>query len=187
MLLPGHSRPRVLGVFAHPDDECFCAGGTLASYVAAGAETMVVSATRGEAGQIRDPQAATRRTLGQVRAGELALACRRLGVQHTVCLDYGDGRLKEVDQRVLTGEVAQIMRTFRPDVVLTFGEAAPMGTPTISPSAGPPRRPASWPAMPRASPNSSPPVWVPTGPRASTIAGFRATACCSPTIWCSGW
>jgi len=46
--------PRVLGVFAHPDDEIFCAGGTLAKYAAAGAHTSVVSATRGEAGQIRD-------------------------------------------------------------------------------------------------------------------------------------
>ncbi len=42
---------RILGVFAHPDDESFCAGGTLARYVASGAEVMVVSATRGEAGK----------------------------------------------------------------------------------------------------------------------------------------
>jgi LmbE family N-acetylglucosaminyl deacetylase len=62
-----HRRPRLLGVFAHPDDETFCAGGTLAKYVAAGWEVMVSSATRGQAGQIRDPLAATRRTLGQVR------------------------------------------------------------------------------------------------------------------------
>jgi LmbE family N-acetylglucosaminyl deacetylase len=36
---------RFLGVFAHPDDEIFCAGGTFAKYVAAGAEAMVVSAS----------------------------------------------------------------------------------------------------------------------------------------------
>ena len=40
--------PRILGVFAHPDDESFCAGGTLAKYAEAGAEIMVVSATRGD-------------------------------------------------------------------------------------------------------------------------------------------
>jgi LmbE family N-acetylglucosaminyl deacetylase len=128
-LLPGNSRPRLLGVFAHPDDECFCAGGTLAAYAAAGAQTMVVSATRGEAGQIRAPRGATRRTLGQVREGELTRACRRLGVQHAVCLDYGDGRLKDVDQGVLTSAVTQIIRTFRPDVVLTFGEDGAYGHP----------------------------------------------------------
>ena len=64
---------RILGVFAHPDDESFCAGGTLARYVASGAEVMVVSATRGEAGQIRSAGVATRRTLGQVREQELSL------------------------------------------------------------------------------------------------------------------
>ena len=83
---------RILGVFAHPDDESFCAGGTLARYAALGAEVMVVSATRGEAGQIRSAGVATRHTLGQVREQELYLACQRLGVQHAVCLDYGDGR-----------------------------------------------------------------------------------------------
>lgn len=48
-----HHPKRLLGVFAHPDGESFCAGGTFASSVAHGAEVMVVSATRGEAGQIR--------------------------------------------------------------------------------------------------------------------------------------
>lgn len=63
--------PRLLGVFAHPDDEVFCAGGAMARHVAEGGEAMVVSATRGEAGQVRDAAVATRRTLGQVREREL--------------------------------------------------------------------------------------------------------------------
>src|SRR5438132_8957638 len=87
--------PRILGVFAHPDDETFCAGGTLAKYAAAGAEIMVVSATRGQAGQIRDARVATRRTLGQVRERELHLAWARLGVRHAACLDYEDGALMD--------------------------------------------------------------------------------------------
>ena len=61
---------RLLCVLAHPDDEVFCAGGTLAQAAALGIETMVVSATRGEAGQIQDARIATRRTLGQVRRGQ---------------------------------------------------------------------------------------------------------------------
>jgi len=71
--------PRILGVYAHPDDETFCAGGTLAKYAAAGAQIMVYSATRGEAGQIRDAHAATRRTLGQARAAEQQRACSSWG------------------------------------------------------------------------------------------------------------
>ncbi|MGH3237950.1 MAG: PIG-L deacetylase family protein, partial [Streptosporangiaceae bacterium] len=66
---PGSAR-RLLGLFAHPDDEVFCAGGMMARAAEAGAEVMVVSATRGERGQIRDATAATRRTLGAVREGE---------------------------------------------------------------------------------------------------------------------
>lgn len=120
---------RILGVFAHPDDESFCAGGTFAKYVATGAEVMVVSATRGEAGQIRMPSVATRRTLGAVREQELHLACQRLGIQHTICLDHMDGALKDVDQEVLIRQVTEIIRTFRPDVVITFGPDGGYGHP----------------------------------------------------------
>src|SRR5215472_4531824 len=79
---------RLLGLFAHPDDETFCIGGTLAKYIAGGAEAMVVSFTRGEAGQIRDAATATRRSLGEIRVSELHRACQALGVQHVRCLDY---------------------------------------------------------------------------------------------------
>ena len=120
---------RILAVFAHPDDEVFCAGGTLAHYAASGAEIMVVSATRGEAGQIRDAKVATRRTLGQVRAQELQRSCQQLGVQHAVCLDYGDGTLQASDPQALTAHITQIIRTFRPDVVITFGPDGAYGHP----------------------------------------------------------
>ena len=87
------SARRLLGVFAHPDDEVFCAGGTMAQAAEAGAEVMIVSVTRGERGQIRDPAAATRRTLGAVREAELYAAAAELGVQHVRVLAYPDGAL----------------------------------------------------------------------------------------------
>ena len=127
--LPIQHSKRILGVFAHPDDESFCAGGTFAKYVATGAEVMVVSETRGEAGQIRMPSVATRRTLGAVREQELLLACQRLGIQHARCLEHRDGTLKDVDQEVLTRQVTEIIRTFRPDVVITFGPDGGYGHP----------------------------------------------------------
>src|SRR5437879_3053867 len=108
---------RILGVFAHPDDESFCAGGTFARYVATGAEVMIVSATRGEAGQIRSAGTATRRTLAGVREQELQRACQRLGVQQAICLDYADGTLRDVDQERLTGDIVKLIRRFRPAVV----------------------------------------------------------------------
>jgi LmbE family N-acetylglucosaminyl deacetylase len=112
---------RLLGVFAHPDDEVFCVGGTLAQWAAAGGETMIISATQGEAGQIQDAGAASRGALGAVRGQELRAACKHLGVQRVECLDYGDGALAEVDGATLAEHVATFIRDFQPDVVVTFG------------------------------------------------------------------
>ncbi len=120
---------RLLCVFAHPDDEVFCAGGSIARYSAQGCEVMVVSATKGDAGQIRDANIATRRTLGSVRAGELQLSCQHLGAQQAICLDYGDGTLKNLDLQVLVADVVRIIREFRPEVVITFGPDGAYGHP----------------------------------------------------------
>ncbi len=119
----------MLGVFAHPDDETFCAGGTLAKHTAMGADAMVVSFTKGDAGQIRDAGAASRRTLGEVRERELREACRRLGVQNVECLDYGDGTLRDIEPRVMVEQVTRFIRSYRPDVVFTFGEEGAYGHP----------------------------------------------------------
>ena len=89
---------RIAGIFAHPDDEVFCVGGTMATYVEAGAEALILSATRGEAGQIRDATAATRATLGAAREAELREACRCLGVQDVRFFDHLDGTLASLDR-----------------------------------------------------------------------------------------
>jgi LmbE family N-acetylglucosaminyl deacetylase len=119
---------RLLGVFAHPDDEVFCAGGTMARAAEAGAEVMIVSATRGEQGQIRDPAAATRRTLGAVREDELRVAAAELGVRHVQVLPYADGTLQH-HRPSLGAAIADIMRQFDPDTVVTFGADGGYGHP----------------------------------------------------------
>jgi LmbE family N-acetylglucosaminyl deacetylase len=125
--LGGHRR--LLGVFAHPDDETFCAGGTFAGYAARGAEIMVVSATRGQAGQIRDAAVGTRRNIGAVREGELRLACGRLGITQVRCLDHFDGTLADADFSALVDEVAGIIVEFEADAVITFGPDGGYGHP----------------------------------------------------------
>src|ERR1700746_2475526 len=120
-------RSRLLGIFAHPDDETFCAGGTFARYAGLGAEIMVVSATRGQAGQIRDAAVGNRRTIAAVREAELRLACERLGIAKVRCLDYVDGTLADAGFSALADEVAEVIREFRPDVVITFGPAGGHG------------------------------------------------------------
>jgi selenocysteine lyase/cysteine desulfurase/LmbE family N-acetylglucosaminyl deacetylase len=120
---------RLLGVFAHPDDETFCAGGTLARYAAEGADVRVLCASRGEAGQIRDAAAATRRTLGQVRSMELELACKHLGLLSPVVLDYPDGRLSDLDPSELRARCVREIREFRPHVLVTFDPLGSSGHP----------------------------------------------------------
>ena len=125
----GRRLSRLLGVFAHPDDETFCAGGTFARYAKDGTEIMVVSATRGQAGQIRDARVATRNTIAAVREAELRLACGRLGVAHVQCWDHDDGVLAEVGFRGLIGQVVGVIREFRPQVVVSFGPDGGYGHP----------------------------------------------------------
>jgi LmbE family N-acetylglucosaminyl deacetylase len=124
-----NSNRRLLGLFAHPDDEVFCIGGTVAKYAADGAQTMVVSFTRGEAGQIRDASIATRRTLAATRERELHSSCNQLGVQHVRCLDYGDGKLNDIPQEQLVRHATEIIREFRPDIVFTFDDTGAYGHP----------------------------------------------------------
>ena len=113
--VPPGGRCRLLGVFAHPDDETFCAGGTFARYAEQGAEIMLVSATRGQAGQIRDPAAGNRRTIAAVREAELRLACERLGITKVRCLHHVDGTLADAGFPALVDEVAEVIGEFRPE------------------------------------------------------------------------
>jgi LmbE family N-acetylglucosaminyl deacetylase len=121
--------PRVLGLFAHPDDEVFCFGGTIARCAAAGAVTAIVSLTQGEAGQIRDAATATRRVLGAVRVEELQQSADALGVDYVTCLDLGDGRLSEQPLEVIAATARTVIDSFRPDVVVTFGSDGAFGHP----------------------------------------------------------
>jgi LmbE family N-acetylglucosaminyl deacetylase len=107
-------------VVAHPDDECFGFGGALALAADLGWQTSVICLT--------DGQAATNRgtskdgaDLGRMRREELAASCRILGVTQHELLDYHDGRLEFANLHDAGRVLVQRMRTWKPDVVLTFG------------------------------------------------------------------
>lgn len=127
--LPAIREQRILAVYAHPDDECYCSGGTLAKYSAEGAETMVISATKGQAGQINDTRVATRYTLGAIRERELKESCECLGVKHVECWDYMDGALNQVDKQLLVNDIVKAIRQYRPHIVITFGLDGAYGHP----------------------------------------------------------
>jgi LmbE family N-acetylglucosaminyl deacetylase len=123
---------RLLAVFAHPDDEAFGTGGTLAHYAAAGVQVTLVCATRGEVGEIADPAYASAETLGWIREQELQCAAETMGVGRLILLGYRDsgmaGTAENEDCRAFInapeGEVVvrlvAIMRQIQPHVVLTF-------------------------------------------------------------------
>ena len=111
---------KLMCVVAHPDDECFAFGGALALAADRGVETYVVCLTDGQAAANRG-DAASAAELGRMRRAEFAASCRVLGVMHHDLLDYQDGRLEFVEFSQAAGRLVELMRRFRPNVVLTFG------------------------------------------------------------------
>jgi LmbE family N-acetylglucosaminyl deacetylase len=120
-MTPGAAR-RIAAVFAHPDDDTYGLGGSLAVHADDGLEVTVVLATSGDAGRIADPSLATRETLGRVREAEDVASWRALGFEPDVrFLRHPDGRLPEVPRDELVREIAAVLRSAQPDVVVTFG------------------------------------------------------------------
>ena len=111
---------KLMCVVAHPDDECFAFGGTLALVAARGVETYVVCLTDGKAATNRG-SSKTGEELGRTRAAEFTAACAVLGVRHHEMLDLEDGRIEFAEFSRTAGRLVERMRRFRPDVVVTFG------------------------------------------------------------------
>ena len=121
--------PRVLtGVYAHPDDETFSAGGTFAKYGASGVRCTLYCATDGDAGKTSGLAITTKEELGAARRRELAEAARALGVSATQNGGFPDGALGSVDQDALIGDIVLHLRRERATVVVTFG---PEGAPNV--------------------------------------------------------
>src|SRR2546425_368921 len=134
------STKRLLGIFAHPDDEGTMSGALL-QYSTSGIETGLVCATRGEVGEIADAALATPENLGEVREGEMRGAADVLGVRNLWFLGYRDsgmaGTADNQDSRAfaqasaaeVVGKLVGIIRQFRPQVMVTFDESGAYGHP----------------------------------------------------------
>ena len=126
---------------AHPDDESFGNGGTLAYYAARGVRVVLICATNGDVGEISDGRLATAETLAQVRLEELRCACLHLGVSDLRLLNYRDSGMQgtpenehpqslcQADLDEVTGKIVSIIREVRPEVVVTFDETGGYGHP----------------------------------------------------------
>jgi hypothetical protein len=91
----GRMAKRILFLLAHPDDETFGPGGTIAKYAREGHQVHLLAATRGEAGMLGDPPVTDREHLGEVRSAELEAAAAVLGAAQVHHLGFSDGKLAE--------------------------------------------------------------------------------------------
>lgn len=131
----------LLVIFAHPDDESFGPGGTLAKYAAEGIAVHLICATRGEAGESDLADLGACEDLARRREQELRRAADILGLTEVHLLGYYDSgmagspanqhprALVQADPDVLAEQVADLMRRLRPQVVLTFDPFGGYGHP----------------------------------------------------------
>jgi N-acetyl-1-D-myo-inositol-2-amino-2-deoxy-alpha-D-glucopyranoside deacetylase len=127
----------LLAIFAHPDDEAFACGGTLAKYAAQGHDVFLICATRGEEGEIIHPEIEAKKypkgtARGKLREGELTEACQALGIHPPIFLNHADSgfpievglnnpkAFMNQDIFSLEKELLEHITKLNPDILITF-------------------------------------------------------------------
>ncbi len=122
----------LLAVLAHPDDETFGMGGTLALYARRGDNVYLVCATRGEVGTVDPEHMRDFQSIAELRESELRCAAEHIGIKEVFFLGYRDSGMpgtadnKHPDAQVahsvdeVAGKVVKYIRELKPDAVLTF-------------------------------------------------------------------
>ncbi len=135
------SQLTVLCLFAHPDDEAFGSGGTLAGLVQKGHKITMVCATNGDVGEISDPALATPENLGEVRQGELRRAMAVTGIQDVRFLGYRDSGMEgtpdnenpsslfQAEQAKVEGQITALVDELSPDIIFTHDPTGGYGHP----------------------------------------------------------
>jgi LmbE family N-acetylglucosaminyl deacetylase len=106
-----------MSIHAHPDDQEFSIGGTLAKWARAGCEIISVTITSGDSGSNDvTKDGSYKPELARLRETEQMAANEALGVKRTVFLRYPDGELQPTIE--LRKELTRLIRQYKPDVVL---------------------------------------------------------------------
>ena len=131
----------VLCLFAHPDDEAFGSGGTLAGLVQKGHKVTVACVTNGDVGEISDPALATPENLWEVRQGELRQAMAVTGIQDVRFLGYRDSgmdgtpdnehpsSLFQADPSKVKARISALIEELSPNIVFTHDPTGGYGHP----------------------------------------------------------
>jgi LmbE family N-acetylglucosaminyl deacetylase len=106
-----------MSIHAHPDDQEFSIGGTLAKWAQAGCVVISVVITSGDSGSNDETKDGRyKKELADLREKEQLAANAVLGVKETVYLRYPDGELEP--SIALRKDLTRIIRQYKPDVVL---------------------------------------------------------------------
>ena len=111
---------RLLGVWAHPDDEAYLSAGLMARVIDAGGSVTVLTATRGEKGT-DDPARYDSDDFGAAREQELRASLARLGVTDVRFMGLRDGECDIADDDRSVARIAATIRDVQPDTIVTFG------------------------------------------------------------------
>ncbi len=130
--LPGAEKPTLLVILAHPDDETFGTGGTIAMYARRGVDVHLICATRGEAGEVDEKYLEGYHSIAECRMAELRCAAGKLGLISVIFLDYRDSGMSgspdnhhenalaaaEVDE--VAEKIVEQIHRLQPQVIITF-------------------------------------------------------------------
>jgi LmbE family N-acetylglucosaminyl deacetylase len=117
----------VLLVFAHPDDESFGPGATIAALARRGHRLTLLTMTRGEQSTLGVEAAGGPEALADLRERELGHAARELGIGELRLHRYPDGGLAEAPRAELLALVSSSLEQLQPEIVLTFGRGGISG------------------------------------------------------------
>lgn len=106
----------VLAVFAHPDDEAFFTGGTLAT-LAKERDVYTICVTDGDAGENHSDKTGD---IAQIRKEELLASGQILGIKQTEFLGYKDGTLSNNLYHEVADKVRAIVERLDPEIMITF-------------------------------------------------------------------
>ncbi|HSN94858.1 MAG TPA: PIG-L family deacetylase [Anaerolineaceae bacterium] len=132
---------KILAIQAHPDDESFGMGGTLALYAQQGVEITLVTATGGENGPVPEAYKNSGQSVKDIRTKELDCAIKALGITRLIRLGYQDSGMEGWDankdplafinqsKQEVSDRILQILREFQPQVVLTHNAKGDYGHP----------------------------------------------------------
>ncbi len=111
---------RLLGVWAHPDDEAYLSAGLMARVADAGGSVTVLTATRGEKGT-DDPAKYDSDVFGAARERELRASLATLGVTDVRFTGLRDGECDIADDESVISLIVRTIHDVEPDAVVTFG------------------------------------------------------------------